>query len=199
MCRAKARARTYEQSGRRDTLLTHGRVLSRLPRNNKIHFLTLTLHALLRFSFNEFVSFFYVPSKPHAHGCARLKIWNQCDQNGCYGRAPVYRTVSIRPGAGPRYFQGENSVHLVHRTFRGTFCVTGKARKIDLCSFCARAEKKGAHEGVSDPSRVQIDGEETCRPDEYYYIIYTGEPRIRRPGREIDAFSCLHAALYLVT
>lgn len=47
------------------------------------------------------VYFFYVPSEPHAHGCARLKIWNQCDQNGCYGRAPVYRTVSIRPGASP--------------------------------------------------------------------------------------------------
>lgn len=45
--------------------------------------------------------FFYVPSEPHAHGYARLKIWNQCDQNGCYGRAPVYRTVSVRPGAGP--------------------------------------------------------------------------------------------------
>lgn len=44
---------------------------------------------------------FDVPSEPHAHGCARLKIWNQCDQNGCYGRAPVYRTVAIRPGAGP--------------------------------------------------------------------------------------------------
>lgn len=45
--------------------------------------------------------FFDVPSEPHAHGCARLKIWNQCDQNGCYGRAPVYRTVAIRPEAGP--------------------------------------------------------------------------------------------------
>lgn len=44
---------------------------------------------------------FDVPSEPHAHGYARLKIWNQCDQNGCYGRAPVYRTVAIRPGAGP--------------------------------------------------------------------------------------------------
>ncbi|KAG7205750.1 hypothetical protein KM043_007699 [Ampulex compressa] len=46
---------------------------------------------------------FGVPSEPHAHGRAPLKIWNQCDQNGCYGRAPVYRTVSVRPGAGPSF------------------------------------------------------------------------------------------------
>ena len=57
----------------------------------------------LSFSLSLFLfRIFYVPSEPHAHGYARLKIWNQCDQNGCYGRAPVYRTVSVLPGAGPR-------------------------------------------------------------------------------------------------
>lgn len=170
ICVARRRARTYEQSGRRDTLrLTWPRSLAITLKYIKFTFsLSPWRYVLLRFSFDEFVSFFfYVPSKPHAHGCARLKIWNQCDQNGCYGRAPVYRTVSIRPGAGPRYSKGKILCTWLDRTFRGTFCVTGKAKKIDLCFCFARAEKKGAHEGVSDPSRVQIDGEETCRPGEY--------------------------------
>lgn len=69
--------------------------------SRNILFLSLFLSFTFVITFPFLSRFFYVPSKPHAHGYARLKIWNQCDQNGCYGRAPVYRTVSIRPEAGP--------------------------------------------------------------------------------------------------
>lgn len=74
---------------------TRGLTWPRLRSSRNIRFLVHHLASLPSAPF--FV--FDVPSEPHAHGCARLKIWNQCDQNGCYGRAPVYRTVAIRPEA----------------------------------------------------------------------------------------------------
>lgn len=65
------------------------------------HFFPFFFFFLYSFFLSLFLFFsFCVPGEPHAHGIARLKIWNQCDQNGCYGRAPVYRTVLIRLGAG---------------------------------------------------------------------------------------------------
>lgn len=153
-----------------------------------------------------FLDFFFdVPSEPHAHGCARLKIWNQCDQNGCYGRAPVYRTVSVRPGAGPRRKEEirwrkvlSNDSASSPRVYHEIASLRTNSREgwlivlfswFHITSISRFKHKKDVCEQAV--CRAQTDRETSCFDGLEDEIP---RPYEVRPRREIDAFSCLHAA-----